>query len=186
MSSHFSTDGIILNPVCTDPSINSMADMAQISAGCKLVKSGRVTGTGTLDFNLFKITGSVKIVDAYAEITSVTTLTNGTGAKFYLYDGTNSVDITATGAVLSNAPAGSIILKTGDATQIATVIFADQCRITESDASKKSHQPFICTQKNGADTFIKCTFDTTDAPVDFEISFYIVYIPLDGGIAEVV
>ena len=164
-----------------NPCDNCLNDIIERSRGRKVKVQVNVTGTGAISANIFKVTGSAVVIDAYGEIDLVTTLTNLTAAKFFLYDGTNSVDITANGADLSGFTAGSLILKTGDSTNAATAVDADQCRVTEADSSKKTHHPFIVTQKNGADTYIKMSCETTDNPVNFTVTFYVVYVPLNGG-----
>lgn len=167
-----------------NPDDNCINDLAQRAGGIKLSVEMTVNGTGAISANIFKVNGSVDIIDAYGEITEITTLTNLTNGKFFLYDGTNSVDITADGFSLSGVSVGSIILKTLDSSNAATIVNADQCRVTEADTSKKTHHPFMVTQKNGADTYLKCSMSTTDNPVNFKVKFYVVYKPLDGGSLE--
>ena len=71
----------------------------------KMVKvSATIGGTGAQTVNVFQFTGTIAIVDQYAEITRVGTLTNLTNMYASIYDGTNAVNLTADGAVLSGAP----------------------------------------------------------------------------------
>ena len=168
---------------------NCIQDVAVRTGGRILEIEGTLSANNTSEtINLFKVTGTVEIIDAYGEITDATTLTNMTGCYFDLWDGTTAVEITdsAGGATLSGAPVGSMILKTGDSSNIATVVLADQCRVTEADSSKKTHHPFVITQKNGANTYIRCHYTTTDAPINAKVKFFVVYRSRDGGTLEVV
>ena len=102
-----------------------------------------ITGTGALTFNVFQLFGSVRVLEQYAEIKSVTTLTNATAIYSTLYDGTNTVNLTANGAVLSGAPVGTIFTKDKDSSQVYTVSLADQCRMNETTEDKRVGKPFI-------------------------------------------
>ena len=182
----FFTNDILEKPQpegCLD---NCAVDMIERGGGRIFKVRGTLNADNTSAVvNLFKIHGTVEIINAYAEVMEVTTLTNCTGCYFDLYDGTVAIEITDNaGAVLSGAPVGSMILRTGIASQIATVVLSDQCRITETDSSKKTHQPFSCTQKNGVDTFIRAHYTTTDAPINAVVDFYVVYSPFNGGYVE--
>ena len=165
---------------------NSVGDMVERAGGRLLCVEATLSGNNeTVVANVFKIHGTVEVIDAYGEVSEVTTLTNMTGIYFDLYDGTVAVEVTdSVGAVLSGAPVGSMILRTGIASSIATVVLADQVRLTESDASKKTHQPFTITQKNGVDTFLRIHYSTTDAPINAKIKLYVVYASKDGGYME--
>lgn len=164
---------------------NCLHDYAERSGGKILKISGTLNANNTSAIiNLFKIIGTVEIIDAYGEISRVGTCNNLTNCFFDLSDGTNTVNITADGATLSGATVGTMVFKTLDSSNAATVVFSDECRLTEADTSKKTHHPFIVTQKNGADTFIRCHYTTTDAPIDLDIDFYIVYQSKNGGYAE--
>jgi hypothetical protein len=139
-----------------------------------------ITGTGSLTVNFFQVTGTVLIIDQYAELTSVTTLTNCTDVYATAYDGTNTVQLTKTpGAVLSNAPVGSFFTKNRVASETYTVLLADQVRVDEP--TLKIAQPFHVVQKNGADTFIRFHLTTTDNPIDFNMDVWFWYVGINGG-----
>lgn len=187
MSAYDSNQNSVLAALPTNKSHNCIGDMAERAAGFILEVEGVLNANNTTEtINIFKITGSVEIIDAYGEVTDATVLNNLTGCYFDAWDGTTAIEITdSAGAVLSGAPVGSMILKTADSSQIATVVLADQVRVTEADTSKKTHHPFIVTQKNGADTYIRCHYTTSDAPINAKVKFYIVYRPKNGGSAVV-
>lgn len=146
-------------------------------------KSVRVTGTGSIVASLLQLTGSVRIVEQYAIITSVTTLVNATAIYATLWDGTNSVDLTADGIVLSGAPVGTIFMKDQAAANTYSLNFADECRMNEVVLARNTGRPFTVTQKNGANTFLRLHLTTTDAPIDFTVFVVFKYIPImyDGS-----
>ena len=51
----------------------------------------------------------------------------------------------------------------------------------ETKTDKKSGRPFTVTQKNGADTFIRLHFTTTDTPVNFKVKIHFEYYPVNGS-----
>jgi hypothetical protein len=140
-----------------------------------------ITGTGAVIQNVFQLFGSVRVLEQVAEIASVTTLTNMTNVYADLWDGTNSVLLTADGATLSNAPVGTIFTKDQDVTQPYSVSLADQCRMSEVVDAKRIGKPFTVTQESAADTFIRFRYTTTDAPLSFSMLLKFVFEPLDGG-----
>jgi len=150
-----------------------------------LRRTSTIGGTGTQVANIFKVTGSVEILEAHAFIKSVTTLTNLTGLYFDLYDGTNVDEITSStvGGTLSNAPVNTMIVKNQDVTKVVTCVLTDRGRVTEIP-DKHQHQPFTVTQKNGTNTYIRCHYTTTDNPVNFTIEFIVDYKVIDGGKLE--
>lgn len=165
---------------------NSACDMLQRSAGRLLCVEGAViTGTGTVNIPVLKLTGSVEILNQWAEIKTIDTLTNLTNMYADLWDGSTSVVLTkTTGASLSGAPVGTIFSKREPATDAYDVAFADQPRLIEK-ATKDIINPFIVTANNSAETFIRFNFTTTDAPVLFTADIYFEWRPLDGGHIEV-
>ena len=149
----------------------------------KLVTISAAAGVHAI--NLFKLHSTVRVLDQYAELMEVTTLTNCTNVYATLYDGTVSLDLTADGATLSGAPVGTVFTKNLELTQPFSVHMADQCRVTEVTHDKYVGKPFLITQKNGVDTFIRMHLTTTDNPVSFKMLLRFVYEPLDGGYLEI-
>jgi hypothetical protein len=145
-----------------------------------------IGGTGAQTLNVFKVHGSVRVIEQYAEIIEATTLTNCTAVYADLYDGTNTVDLTANGATLSGAPVGTIFTRDKVATQPYSVSVADQCRMSEVLSTPIVGLPFTVTQKNGADTYIRFHYTTTDAPIDFVMLLRFCWSPVDGGYLEIV
>lgn len=149
--------------------------------GHKVKVSANITGNNnSYSVNVFKVTGTVRVLDQYAIITAVTALTNMTNIYADLWDGTNSVLLTADGATLSNAPVGTFFTKDKDVTQPYSVSLADQCRMNEVINTMRIGKPFTVTQKNGADTFIRFRY-TTNAVLDFTMDIFFFYELLDGG-----
>jgi hypothetical protein len=135
---------------------------------------------------VFKVVGTVRVLNQYAQITEATTLTNCTAVYATLYDGTNTVDLTLDGAVLSGAPVGTFFTRDKDATNAYSVAVSDQCRMNEVTSEKTIGRPFTLTQKNGADTYVRFHYTTTDSPIDFVMRLRFVWEPVDGGYLEIV
>lgn len=161
-------------------------DMIYREAGRHIDTTATITGTGSQVVNVFQFTGSIMILNQWATVTSITTLTNLTNMYATLYDGTNSVDLTADGATLSNAPVGSFFTKNHTADQPYSVNFADECRLLETLTDKRAGRPFILTGKNGATNYIRLHYTTTDNPVNFDIFVHFEYYLFNGATFSVV
>ena len=172
------------NIITSDYNDNSAKDMLVRTAGYEIDKVAEITGTGSVVANVLKLTGSVIVISQWAEIMAITTLTNLTNVYATLYDGINSVDLTADGLTLSSAVVGSFFTKDKVAAEAYSANIADECRMLETIDVKKAGRPFIITQKNGVDTFIRFHFTTTDSPVLFTMRIAFEYIPFNGGILE--
>lgn len=167
-----------------DPA-NSVCDMMKRSTGFQTRKEVTVSaGVGSHVVNFFKVTGSVWILEQWAVITEVTDLTNCTAVYSTFYDGTNTVQITADGSVLSGLSVGSAFSKLQDETQTYTVIDASQARITVPGSIKKQAYPFVLTQKNGVDSFLRLHLSTTSG-VNFKIMTMFDWAPINGGNLEI-
>jgi hypothetical protein len=145
------------------------------------VVNATMGGTGAQTVNVFEFTGTVMIIDQWAEITRVGTLTNLTNMYATIYDGTNTVNLTLDGASLSGAPVGSFFTKDKIASSAYTVNLADECRMLETQDVKKAGRPFIVTAKNGATNYIRFHYTTTDNPVDFDMKIFFEYRVMNGG-----
>lgn len=185
--------GIIINGICpgfTSPIIHGIQPYGSPNEilereGHKLKVSANITGNNnSYNVNVFKITGTVRVIDQFAIITSVTALSNMTAIYADLWDGTNSELLTANGAVLSGAPVGTFFTKDQDVTQTYSVSKSDQCRVNEVAADKRIGKPFTVTQKYGANTYIRFNY-TTNTVLDFDMDIYFVYEPMDGSGLEV-
>lgn len=139
---------------------------------------------GSHAINVFKLTGSVRIIEQVAEITEITTLTNCTGMYADLWDGTVSKSLTADGAVISGVPVGTMFTKDKDIAEIYSVSDASECQVSEVTTEEEFGRPFNITQKSGVDTFIRFHLTTTDDPISFKMLLKFVYTPLDGGCLE--
>jgi hypothetical protein len=144
----------------------------------------RITGTGAVVVNIFKILGPVRILEQIAEIMEVTTLTNLTNLYATAYDGTNTIDLSADGAVLTNAPVGTTFTKDLVIASPFSVQLSDEIRVSEVSVDRTAGKPFTITPKNGVDNFIQLRLTTTDAPVDFMLFVKFIYEPVNGGSLE--
>jgi hypothetical protein len=143
-----------------------------------------IGGTGSQNVNVFKITGSVRVLDQWAIITRVGTLTNLTGVYADLWDGSASVDLTADGAVLSGMPVGTFFTKDKVAANAYSVSDASNGALLETLDNRFVGRPFIVTAKNGADTYIRFNYTTTDNPVDFDMEIHFEYELMNNSTLE--
>jgi len=160
---------------------NSVWSTHQREAGRELVVTAAIGGTGAQTVNVFEFTGTVRVLDQWAEIISVTTLTNLTNMYADVYDGTRAIDLTADGAVLSNCPVGTFFTRDKVATQTYSVSCADEVRMNENLADRKVGLPFTITAENGATNYIRFHYTTTDNPVAFTLKIHFVYVLYNGA-----
>jgi hypothetical protein len=135
--------------------------------------------------NVFRLAGSVMILDQWAVLTEVNALANCTDVYADLWDGVNSVKLSAGspgGADLSGCPVGSMFTKGEDRTEPYTVMSADQCRSFEPDF-RRAGRPFIITAKHGAGTYIRFNLEP-GADVDFKMLLHFDFLPYNGGTLE--
>lgn len=159
----------------------SLVAMNKVNVGEVISKTVRVTGTGSIVAPLLQLTGSVRILEQYAIISEVVTLVNATAIFATLYDGTNTVDLTADGIILSGAPVGTIFMKDQVAAQTYSVNVADECRMNELISDRNAGRPFTVTQKNNTDTFLRLHLTTTDSPIDFTVHVVFRFVALYNG-----
>jgi hypothetical protein len=139
------------------------------AAPITITKTLRITGTGSITANVLQLTGTVRIIEQFASIESVTTLNNATGVYADAYDGTNAINLTSDGAVLSGFAEGSFFTKDKASDEPYSVANATQVRVNEVSNEADVGTPFTITQKKDTDTFIRLHLTTTDNPVDFTI-----------------
>lgn len=163
---------------------NSVHDFHERSAGKK------ISTVITLDANnttaseqIFQITGSVYIMKLYAIVTDATTLTNCTAASFDLFPtGGAAVQISAATGVLSGVALGTIVTKSGLASDVFDVADAVGAVVSEQGwAGSEVFNMFLITQKVSTDTFIRFTYTTTDAPINAQLTVYCEYRTIAGS-----
>ena len=163
-----------------DPA-NSLGEMIARSSGYHIEKEATHAGTGTQVFNILQLTGSVVVTEQWGVITEITTLTNLTSMYADLWDGTLAVPLTNNGATLSGVPVGTLFTRDKLSTSAFSVNSAATGSMLENLDSKKVGRPFVITQKNGVDTFIRLHFTTTDNPVSFKVKIHFEYYPINGS-----
>jgi hypothetical protein len=146
--------------------------------------TAQITGdTETVTTNVFAFTGPVRIVDQWAVITDTTAITNATNVYADIYDGTNTVLLTADGMTLSGATVGAFFTKDKLVTDAYSLIDADQCRMLETLDVKKIGRPFLINGKNGVTNYIRFHV-TTNTTLDFSMFVHFEYQLLNGATLE--
>lgn len=182
-----SSKGILLDALNTAHSSalvdDSVFETLHRAIGHKTEKTITLSANNTTaSVNIFQITGTIHIYRLYAEVIDATTLANCTAASFDLWDSTSAVQITAASGVLSGVPVGTYILKSGLAANAFDVNSAQSGSLTEQTYEGSDiFSRVIVTQKTAADTFIRFTYTTTDAPINAQLNVYIEYRELNGG-----
>jgi len=136
----------------------------------------------TASVNIAKINGSVEILRIAGIVTNAATLSNCTDVYLEFWNGSEGVAITKSpGATLSGLVLNSYVAKTASAASALSVINASTGGIVEPATGGRTFFPFAITQKGGADTFIRMTYTTTDAPINAHIEWHITWRPQNGG-----
>ena len=130
-------------------------------------KNIRILGTGAITQNILQVFGSVRIMEQYFIIKSITSLNNATNLYADAHDGTDTELLTADGAILSGCMIDSMFTKDLEDSQIFSVCDCSQVRVNEITKEKYIGKPFIVTQKRLENTFIRLHLTTSDTPIDF-------------------
>jgi hypothetical protein len=162
---------------------DSVHDYLERTIGEKTNKTITLSANNTTaSENIFQITGDIQIYRMWACVTDATTLANCTSASFDLYDSTAAVQITAATGVLSGVPVNTLVAKTGLAANAFVVNSATAGSLIEQTYEGSDvFSRFIVTQKNSANTYIRFTYTTTDAPINTQLKVYVEYHSLNGG-----
>jgi len=170
--------------VSEDGDYNSLVDMFNRTAGRKIGGSVNITANNeTKIFNVFKFTGTVRILDQWAIITDATALTNCTNVYATVYDGTNTANLTADGMTLSGATVGTFFTKDMVIAQPYSMLDADQVRVLETLEDRKVGRPFTVNGKNGVDNYIRFQV-TTNTTLDFTMYVGFEYELYNGSTLE--
>lgn len=167
----------------TTRTTNSPFDMLARGEGTQVSKTNVCNGNGAQTDNLFTVTGAVKVLQIWAEITQVTNGTVLSGNYLDLYDSTAAVEITDSGAPLDLSgvtEVGGILIKNGAS---ATVALA-QMRNNVGVLLDTMATPFYIAKKVGAATYIRHCF-TGNADTNVSMTWYVRYVKLssDGALA---
>lgn len=181
------TSNILISDVLGSK-LDTMAGTSLVSinrrvGGYYATATKNLAGSGaTENINLFQITGSVRVLALYGQVTAKTTLTNMTDCHWNLYDSTAAVAITkATTLTMSTAIVGSIVSKSSVATDVARFVSGSVGAVTESATLPETDYQCILTQKTAANTYIRWSYTTTDAPIAATMKFYVIYLPINSG-----
>lgn len=157
------------------------------SPNCSLVTAGGIsrsvsknlTGTGATTVNLFSLSGHVRIIEIFGEVTAVTDSTTLSGFHLEANDGTNTVDLSANTLDLSGTVVGSTFSKTGVAANALAYDVGSEVKYEESSSGPRVFTEGLLSQKYGTATYLRVAF-TGDAATDVTISVCIKYEPLDS------
>jgi len=118
--------------------------------------TGGVGGAGT-NYNLFKVTGTVRVFHVFGHVTTVLPATS-TVPNIELYSSNASVDITdaSGGPDISGAVVGAVLKRLEPAGEPLVFSNPDSTpAITESSNYRDPHVPAVLTKDDSADTYIQ-------------------------------
>jgi hypothetical protein len=151
-------------------------------------KSQTLSGNNTtVSTPLFKVTGSVKIHQLGAVVTTALG-SNVTAAFWRLNDQTAQLPISlATGTTLSSAPVGSLLARISLVTVALTLKSSAAGAVLDPVAATAPDvfMPFVLTQKTGGiETDIEFTYSTTNTPTSGALTHFMEYeiLSADGAI----
>lgn len=168
--------------------VESVYDHLELAIGSLVNKTITLNvNNNTQSLNCFQLTGTVEVLRLYGEITTTGTFTNCTNVFFELYDSTAFRDITKSGAgaVLSGMAVGTFIVKNA-AKGTALVVANNATGIVTEGSTAKIFEQFFLTQKISANTYIRFTYTSSDAPIAATITVYCDYIAFGSGTLVVV
>jgi len=136
---------------------------------------------GAQTVNVFKVSGTVRVIDQWARITNVTRLDNCTGVYSDFWDGDSAVPLTTDGIDLSNKGVGSFFTKDLLGTEPYSVIAGVDGGMLETRDDDRIGRPFTVTQKGTNDAYIRLHATAGGDTQIFRMFIYFAYQLLDGG-----
>ncbi len=148
------------------------------------VKFKEITGNGVLQtFDLFKITGSIKVTNPFAHVSSTDITCGGAcTVKLELESNGATQDISTAAGNINGLLQGSIIVKDADTGQPLSIGDNNgDCVVVENANYRDPNSPLILVQESGQDTHIQfVTSDVMDA--DSKLHWHIEWEPItDDG-----
>ena len=174
----------------------SLATMNAGSPYCNLhrgdgeltLKEITIAGTGAeVVTNLFSFTGPFEIVDLWGILTDVTDIDVLSGCYFDIWDGANSVVITADGLDLSTAGANAIFFKDRVLTDALRLLDSDAVCYQESASNKRIFMGGMVQAMAATTCYLRFRCDTdvdTDVTINFGLA-WVCRLPGNAGVAAV-
>jgi hypothetical protein len=151
----------------------------------KASKTQTLTGNNaTVATPLFRVTGSVRITELYAVVTTVLG-SNVTATHWRTNDQTATLPISlATGTTLSSLPVGTMLTRHST---VGVALKADSSAAAKvidpvAATAPAVHMPFAVVQKTGGvNTDIEFVYSTTNTPTSGVIQHFVEWQPLSLG-----
>ncbi len=177
-------------PIESNPAINSPYEVLR-REGNRVVVSSHITGNND-DYKIpvFKLIKSVTVADQYAEIKSITNLTNMTDVYADLWADTGGAgtiidNLTAPGANLSGLSVDSMFTKDRESAEQYSILPSATGKVHEVRFGDDIGLPFTVTQRYGVDTYIRFCY-STNTILDFWMDIFFRWIPINSGCLELV
>ena len=156
--------------------------------GTLVSKAFTIDGPLTQQDNLFEVTGTVRILAIWGEVTESTNDTTVNVFKFSLYDSVVTLDITGALDLGGQLPVGAVVFKT--LVNTSGINFLEPASVAgfyEPGTTIKTAFKEFWVQKSAInDTYIRAEF-SGDVSTNVDMTVYIRYVPItaDGAIAAV-
>jgi len=136
--------------------------------------------------NLFSFTGAFELVDLWGILTDVSNITQLDACYFDIWDGANSIPITADGLSCNGAGVNAIIVKDEVVTQPLALLDSDQVHYQENPTPlQRIFQGGLVQAENGAPCYLRFRADT-DANTDVTILIGLAWVcRLPGNVGVV-
>lgn len=141
-----------------------------LHATSTLTAAGGVGGTGTV-YNLFKITGAVRIFNIYGHVSTEIQDPGATQINLEL-GGTAQINITAAGGDIGGAPIGTTFIRNSVSGDAMSVTFPTATPVFIENANYRDpNNPITLVAENGTDTYIE--LHLSDNPTSGAIHWHI-------------
>jgi hypothetical protein len=180
----------ITNSLPNSPVLNSAQKVLKRS-GTTIIVPARIQGNNdSYNVPVFKVTGTVRIIEQYAILTNITNLSNMTNVYADLWADTGGAGtiigvLTTDGMTLSDAEEGSYFTKDKEVGETYSLVKSNTGGINETRPDEFIGRAFTVTQRKGVDTYIRFNY-TTNTVLDFVMDIYFTYFLMDGSNLEVV
>jgi hypothetical protein len=186
MDSHLPAQ-LLDTAIPASPTINSVNSIVRRAGGLMVWKDlVLAANNATASMNAFQLTGSVIVKKLWGVVTAKTTLANLTAGSWDLYDSTAVVQLTANDGVLSGVPVGTVIAK-NDHNTVTFAKGSSAAGVIIEPNTERFWNEFVMVQKAAANTFVRFTYTTSDAPIAATLTVFCSYVPLssDGALVAV-
>lgn len=133
-------------------------------------------GAGAQTVNLYTFTCEAELKAIYGVFTDVTNVVTVSACSWDVYDGTNTVPLTAAaGTNCSGAALYSTVIKDLVAASALTFLNSTQVRVNEVSGANRQFQSAILLAKNGVTNYLRWKY-TSDVNTNCKVNFCAIWV----------